>query len=749
MIDAHRPPLRLANLGEHAISKRRVASSKRPTDHVSVQMWAVTILATFSLVSCSTAVGQTSEDIQATAEISADDYISKYQARLRIKTESPLLEDENSALEGLSGRFGEPAKSLLTETAQVDSGSRAVLMELLKKNYGNYARSLEQPKERIKEELKRVRNEWREVRTSLNASAIRAGTEQPVQQSQGVLANLIHERNRWIWLAGLWLVAVMTVVIAIDRRHAIRRLGWVRRVESLGLKVALGLIVGLPLLGTLGAFFFGQMLIGSLMPEGNPEVKLPDDIARPIAELEQELVRDGLTESHEELKTVNKELREGWLKKLDDDDRALATSWLDSRARIREAAVDINLQAAFAKQLKTDLTALEAAQTSSDTEKVDPAELASKQKWTGVGLGASFMLLSSGVGFVFYRRSKAHEAERERTCPRCLATGTLVPNVDETTGASRGRLGLEEYRCTNVIMEAPYQECEFVFASEYRTRRKLGFPTLGVAESGKTHWLAMAYRELNQGRFPECVSFERIRSEAAEQFDRTVEQILDARIGTTATITNRLPDPLTFGFRDNDSLGCSHVLASVSDYGGQVTTDVDSFYRRRALEADGYFFFLDPTKPSEKQALALTDFREDLRLMQGLQQGKQINRPVALCVSKLDLMVNMPYAEETNEILDFYTELGDVDASFGQLSMKLLEKRSQLMESIRDTIWPGWNIEHQIKDLFGGRYLFFPLTPVGMNEPGETDLNQRVIEPYGILEPLLWLLHMNGYPVLD
>jgi hypothetical protein len=40
------------------------------------------------------------------------------------------------------------------------------------------------------------------------------------------------------------------------------------------------------------------------------------------------------------------------------------------------------------------------------------------------------------------------------------------------------------------------------------------------------------------------------------------------------------------------------------------------------------------------------------------------------------------------------------------------------------------------------------MTPVGLNEPGETDLSRRTISPYAILEPLLWLLHMNGYPTL-
>ena len=51
-------------------------------------------------------------------------------------------------------------------------------------------------------------------------------------------------------------------------------------------------------------------------------------------------------------------------------------------------------------------------------------------------------------------------------------------------------------------------------------------------------------------------------------------------------------------------------------------------------------------------------------------------------------------------------------------------------------------------DLFGGRYMFFPLTPVGLDGRGETDLSLRTISPFGLLEPLVWLLEMNGYPIL-
>ena len=46
------------------------------------------------------------------------------------------------------------------------------------------------------------------------------------------------------------------------------------------------------------------------------------------------------------------------------------------------------------------------------------------------------------------------------------------------------------------------------------------------------------------------------------------------------------------------------------------------------------------------------------------------------------------------------------------------------------------------------RHLFFPLTPVGLDGRGETDLSLRTISPFGMLEPLVWLLEMNGYSIL-
>jgi hypothetical protein len=40
------------------------------------------------------------------------------------------------------------------------------------------------------------------------------------------------------------------------------------------------------------------------------------------------------------------------------------------------------------------------------------------------------------------------------------------------------------------------------------------------------------------------------------------------------------------------------------------------------------------------------------------------------------------------------------------------------------------------------------MTAFGLEDLG-VPLAEKTIVPFGLLEPLLWLLHMNGYPVLE
>jgi len=316
--------------------------------------------------------------------------------------------------------------------------------------------------------------------------------------------------------------------------------------------------------------------------------------------------------------------------------------------------------------------------------------------------------------------------------------------------------GSKILRCENVLDPAKGVRCNYAIRDAYRAMPKVCFPTLGVPRAGKTHWLAMAYWQLNRGNHPPSVQFERVRPievGSGEDFDRIVEQILISRLGTTGSQGTRIPHPLVFNFRDRDRWGLSSVLVNIFDYSGEVTSTLglDDYRRRRALEADGYFFFLDPTLPSEPQAKALAEFREDLRLVKGVAGRRGLRLPLALCVSKIDLLARQSYAlpDGGDAVARFYDDLAEIDPTGETMTLDVIEARSQLMARLRETIWPGWQIERSVDDLFGGRALFFPLTPVGLDGRGEKDLSLRTIAPFGLLEPLLWLLHMNGYPVLE
>jgi hypothetical protein len=288
---------------------------------------------------------------------------------------------------------------------------------------------------------------------------------------------------------------------------------------------------------------------------------------------------------------------------------------------------------------------------------------------------------------------------------------------------------------------------------------KLYIPTLGHPSSGKTLWSAMVYRELIRGNYDESIQFQKIRSKSAEDFDRLVEDLIIDRVGPAATQVADLPHPLIFDFQDRDRWGKSRVLVSIFDYSGEVMQrmSLDQPQRRRALVADAYLVFCDPTQPSEVQAKEVVDFAADVQALRQAAKGwasakaGRRHTPVALCMSKIDLLVNAESVlsgDAGGDIERFYEELDEIDAKYPEMTLERIKARSALVAKIRDVVWPGWRIESQIANTFGGRYMFFPLTPVGLGELGQTDLRDRVLQPFGILEPLLWLLHMNGYPVL-
>jgi hypothetical protein len=124
---------------------------------------------------------------------------------------------------------------------------------------------------------------------------------------------------------------------------------------------------------------------------------------------------------------------------------------------------------------------------------------------------------------------------------------------------------------------------------------------------------------------------------------------------------------------------------------------------------------------------------------------------VAICISKFDLLEteNPIGGECLPEILKLDGPLKPIGDEPVTLSM--LKARSEVVEEMLPRIFPGVNIRRLVEEYFGTQMLFFPMSSVNLNidEFGRVDPTSRNPVPYGVVEPILWLMHMHGYCVLD
>ena len=672
-------------------------------------------------------------------------YVDALAERLRFDAENDFRRREADRLE--SGAGDEAPIALAT----IDAESQRPLALLLQENNRPVVSELQRAVAQAAERESNLIEGWVTVRSALYAEKMQLYEVQAHRQVAGQLASLLSVDNRWFWLFGLVAMASLVMVAAHDRRHELRRMLNGGRARAMGVSKFLAVMLAVLAAVTLATFVFGDQLYHWLLRAGSgDEISARDEIVEEIRSVTQSV--DDRRKNRKELDLRFEEAQARRARKQSVEVPGAATlveQGRQSQEATERLMVQSVLAARMAAELKGDLKSHDNLQQVLRDNADQFEAFVRKRHWIRGGLGAGLLGLVGTGGTLLGGGIRRRKQRTRDTCPLCLGEGTFEPLADTRSGGG-GHIARDLLQCKNVISEHPFEECEFTFMAMYRDIIKLCFPTLGIPQAGKTHWLAMVYRELNRGNYPDVVQFERIRSTSSDKFDGVVDEILNMKLGPQATQTDRIPHPLVFNFLDRDRCGASNILVNIFDYSGEVTRSqtIEDRQRQRALDGDGFFFFLDPTEPSETQAQALAGFREDLRRIKGIKAGKQVPIPVALCVSKLDLMVNETYADPGGGgvVGNFYRDLGEIG---WQLDLRSLEARSRLMARLRDTVWPGWQIERQIDDLFGGRFMFFPMTPVGLDGTGERDLSRRTIAPVGLLEPLLWLLHMNGYPVIS
>ena len=625
--------------------------------------------------------------------------------------------------------------------------------------------------EKLDKQLAAERAVWQELHNTLVERQFLLFEIESNRHVVTQLASMMSVDKRWFWLFGVAAFGALVAASFHERRHEIRR--WLNggKARQMGLsKILLGCFLGL-LAVTLTAFIFGETIYRAMLDvtfsTTSPRLVCRHQIGEESAKTAEFLRKN------EEAKREHSIQKEAWKLFATENlpqgtQPELLKQWNLWRDTIGTVYVRMCVLKDVSDRIETDRKQLLEINGKLSAVSGETLHFLRYKHLLRMMLGF-FLLTITFLGIAYFWA----EVNRRRkhvfmTCPQCLEEGCLKPWENDAGGDRRwasGEDAAEESSapqplspsvpefvvCTHIISQSPHEECGYRFAGVLQPLTKLSFPTLGIPQVGKTHWLTMLYWELKNGYYPH-LGFLDVPSSVTEEMDRRVDEIMNARIGTAATQRDRIPQPLVLKYRDKDRLGRTELLANIFDYSGEITTDtpLEDPRRKRALSSDGFFFFLDPIYPWQPQAEALARFRKDMETLTDLDAGESLHLPIAICLTKIDLLpLVTTLADAEEEAIRFYETLGRIDPTGEALNKTVIDARSEVTDELRKKIWPQWDVEQQVKELFGGRHKFFPLTPVGLDGAGETDLRRRTISPFGLVEPLAWLLEMSGYTTLE
>ena len=460
-----------------------------------------------------------------------------------------------------------------------------------------------------------------------------------------------------------------------------------------------------------------------------------------------------------ELLRRQSDLRQGralfWLVPKTPTAKRLADDARKSAEDLQERFRDVRVSARVTAKLVSDARRID-AEVKADREKLagfvaEYSAAARREGLTNLAVCGTLTAAALAPLSLVRRRRRRTLVEDSRLCPRCLSQDTLKAigpaTIEEGTDRRQPKTRL-------VVCDA----CEYETRENYVRQNRLCFPTVGIRTSGKTHWLANVYDQIKNKDINVKSVIRKIGSRGDQRFDQLVQELKYELIRPSFTTFTSLPEPLTFHVHDSDPLGRNQTMVNMFDFGGEMSNfTIDGElnpqqFRRRALLCDGFTLFLDPTQvirsaegSIDSQIQCLQQFAEELHAMRDISAEKSIDVPIAVCVSKIDLLVSRnPIGTEAIDLVaDFRHTMGE------PMTLELIQRRSQMLARAMPRMFPGWGVERDLRESFGGRFMFFPMSAVGLEEAelGDDTLPERQITPFGMLEPLLWLLHMHGYCV--
>jgi hypothetical protein len=436
------------------------------------------------------------------------------------------------------------------------------------------------------------------------------------------------------------------------------------------------------------------------------------------------------------------------------------------RDRLRAIALEAHLAALIVKDSED-----QRAKLAQERPKLD--EMVSGAKWrsilfASVRIGFAAVLFGITVAPFWFARRTRRAAIRlaSRTCPRCFRRDTL--KVEKTVGTpeSKPRYRGAKAKAKEVTepeenedTEAICSKCGLRMRRSYLKIPRLCFPTVGVRSSGKTHMLVTAYNRIRKRTAPSAAIIQPAPSgsDIDKRFDRLIDEIFHRR-GEAGATDLVLPDPVLVHLKDRDRAGANPALVNLFDYSGElINPDVDvNQLKATAVQMDGFMLFLDPTQlygdganvTLDEQLGMLDQFLAHMRRERKVPVGGSIPVPVAVCITKFDLLVNEnPIGGQSIPFIrHLLKELNPIPR---EVTLETIRARSNMVEEMLPLMFTGTDVRGIVEGYFGKQVMFFPMSSVGLfeQELGIRDLSRRTIAPYGVAEPLVWLLHMYGYEV--
>jgi hypothetical protein len=274
------------------------------------------------------------------------------------------------------------------------------------------------------------------------------------------------------------------------------------------------------------------------------------------------------------------------------------------------------------------------------------------------------------------------------------------------------------------------------------TYDRLLFSTVGETNGGKTQWLITLNDMINRSILPkQWKLFPSLVPEVQEHLTSIMRSTRATGTGlvTPADRANNLP--LTF---EEHGILPSRKFIGICDYGGEWTgvREDTQVSRRRALASDGFLYFLDPTQTGD-QYQRLMEFHSQLKEEANVNNNKQsLDKPVAVVLSKIDLV---------GQGSDVFMDSLHLTLNAPTINLNLIYNRSQHVVDHLQHIFPDWDVERRLREVFGEKYCFFPMSTVSItpDEDGVDEDHRRFQKPIGVFEPLMWLLHMRGCRVFE